>query len=79
MQIRPKAYLHFIWLWRLLRDAIPPPRGDVPAETSPFLIYIAVVLAFLLAILEVDAYRAELESLGLLAHDYPIPAAFFSP
>jgi len=79
MQIRPKTYLHFISLWRSLRDAIPPRRDDVPAQASPSLIYTAVVLALLLAILEVDAHRGELESLGLLGHDYPISAAFLGP
>jgi len=78
MQMRPKAYLHFMSLWRSVRDAIPPHRGDVPAEASPFLIYIAVVLMFLLAILEVDAHRGELESLGLLGGDYSIPPIFLS-
>jgi hypothetical protein len=79
MQIRPKAYLHFISLWRSLRDAIPPHDRDVPAETSPSLISAVIVLAFLLAILEVDAHRGELESYGLLGSAYPIPAAFLSP
>ncbi len=79
MQIRPKTYLHFISLWRSLRDAIPPRHDDVPAQASPSLIYTAVVLALLLAILEVDAHRGELESLGLLGHDYPISAAFLGP
>jgi hypothetical protein len=78
MQIRPKAYLHFISLWRSLRDAIPPHHDDVPAA-SPSLIYTAVVLVFLLAILEIDAHRGELESLGLLGHDYPIPTSFLGP
>jgi hypothetical protein len=79
MQIRPKTYLHLISLWRSLRDTIPPHHGDVPAEASPFLIYTAVVLASLLAILEVDAHRGGLESLGLLGNAYPIPAVFLSP
>ena len=84
MQIRPKTYLHFISLhfvslWRLLRDAIPPRQAGVPAEASPLLIYTAIVLAWLLAILEVDAHRGELESLGLLSSDYLVPAAFLSP
>jgi hypothetical protein len=79
MQIRPKAYLHFISLWRSLRNAIPPHDRDVPAETSPSLIYAVIVLAFLLAILEVDAHRGELESYGLLGSAYPIPAVFLSP
>jgi hypothetical protein len=79
MQIRPKTYLHFISLWRTFRDAIPPHHGDVRAEASPSLIYIVVVLAFLLALLEVDAHRGELEALGILGHDYPIPPAFLGP
>jgi hypothetical protein len=79
MQMRPKAYLHLISRWRSLRHAIPPHHRNVPAEASPSLVYAAVVLAFLLAILEVDAHRIELEAFGLLASDYPIPAAFFSP
>ncbi|APG14513.1 MULTISPECIES: hypothetical protein [Bradyrhizobium] len=79
MQIRPKTYLHFISLWRSLRDAIPPHHDDVPAETSPFLIYTAAVLMLLLAILELDAHRGELELLGLLGNDYPIPPAFLGP
>ena len=79
MQIRPKAYLHFISLWRSFRDSIPPHQGDVRAEASPSLIYAVVVLAFLLAVLEIDAHRGELESLGLSGHDYPIPPTFFGP
>jgi hypothetical protein len=79
MQIRSKAYLHFMLLRRSLRDAIPPRHADVQAEASPLLIYIAVVLVFLLAILEVDAHRGALESLGLLGYGYSIPATFASP
>jgi hypothetical protein len=79
MQIRPKAYLHFISPWRSRRDAIPPHHDDVPRKASPSLIYAAVVLASLLAILEADAHRGELESLGLSGHNYPIPSAFFGP
>ena len=79
MQIRPKTYLHFMSAWRSLRDAIPPHHEDAPAETSPSLIYTTVVLVFLLAALEVDAHRGELESLGLLGHDYSIPATFLGP
>jgi hypothetical protein len=79
MQIRPKAYLHFISLWRSFRDSIPPHQRDARAEASPSLIYAVVVLVYLLAVLEIDAHRGELESLGLLGHDYPIPAAFLGP
>jgi hypothetical protein len=79
MQIRPKTYLHFMSVWRSLRDAIPRLHDGVPAETSPSLIYVAVVLVFLLAVLEIDSHRAELDSLGLLGHDYPIEAPFLGP
>jgi hypothetical protein len=79
MQIRPKTYLHLISLWRSLRDTISPHHEGVPTKASPFLIYTAVVLASLLAILEVDAHRGELKALGLVGSDYPIQAAFLSP
>ncbi len=79
MQIRLKAYLHFISGWRSLRAAIPPHHPDARRGASPGLIYAAVVLAFFLAILEVDAHRSELESLGLLGRDYAAPADFVGP
>jgi hypothetical protein len=79
MQIRPKTYLHFILLWRSLREAIRPHHEDASAKASPSLIYTAVALLFLLAVLEVDAHRGELEALGLLGHDYPISAVFLGP
>jgi hypothetical protein len=79
VQIRPKTYLHLISLWRSLRDTISPHHDGAPAKTSPFLIYTALVLAMFVAILEVDAHRVELESLGLLGSDYPIEAAFLNP
>ncbi|QOZ35087.1 hypothetical protein XH92_28255 [Bradyrhizobium sp. CCBAU 53421] len=79
MQIRSKTYLHFISLWRSLRNSIPPLHGDAPRQASPSLVYVAVVLTFLLAILEVDLHRGELESLGLLANRDPPPAAFLGP
>jgi hypothetical protein len=79
MQIRSKAYLHFISLWRSLRDSMPPHDRHAPAEPSPSLIYAVIVVAFLLAILEVDAHRGELVAHGFLGNDYPIPTIFLSP
>ena len=79
MQIRPKTYLHFIALWRSLRDSISPHHDTAPQETSPLLIFSVVMLALLLAILEADVHRGELASLGLTTGDYPIQAAFLSP
>jgi hypothetical protein len=79
MQIRSKAYLQFIWLWRSLRGLVPPHGGDAPTPTSPSLLYTAVVLALLLAILEIDLHRAELESIGLVRSDYPVEPIFMGP
>jgi hypothetical protein len=79
MQIRPKTYLHFISLWRSLREAVSPHYDNVPAKASPFLILVAIVLALLLAILEVDAHRDELGALGLSGADYPVHATFLGP
>lgn len=79
MQMRPKTYLHFISQWRSLRDTISPHHDAVPAEASPSLIFTVVVLALFLAILEVDAHRAQLELLGLLGTDYAVQATFLGP
>jgi hypothetical protein len=79
MQIRPKTYLHLISLWRSLRDTISPHSVGVPSKASPSLVYTAVVLAFLLAVLEVDAHRGELESLGLLGSDCSTQTVFLGP
>ena len=79
MQIRPKAYLQFISLWRSFRDWMPPHDTSAPVETSPTLIYISVVLAFLLVMLEVDGHRGALEALGLLTDNFPVPSVFLGP
>ena len=79
MQMRSRTYLQFISLWRAFRHWILPQHVHAPAETSPFLIYVAVVLALLLAILEIDVHRGELASLGLLTTYVPIDAAFLGP
>jgi hypothetical protein len=56
-----------------------PHHGEKPAETSPLLIYVAVVLAFLLAMLEADRHQQELESLGLLRNDSAAQSVFLGP
>lgn len=76
MQIRSKTYLHLSSMWRSFRDTISPHHDGVPAKASPSLIYTVVVLALLLAILEVDAHRGELESLG---SGQFVPAVFVGP
>lgn len=79
MQIRSSAHLQFISLRRLLRGLIPPHDNDAPASTSPLVLFTAVVLALLLAILEVDLYWTELESIGLVSNDYPVPPVLMGP
>jgi len=71
--MRSRTYDHFISLWRSFRDWMPPHDEREPAETSPSFIYIAVVLTFLLIILEMDDHRAELEALGLPDRQLPYP------
>lgn len=79
MQIRSKAYLQFIWFWRSLRGFIQPRDDHAPARTSSPLLYTAVALVFLLAMLEIDRHRAELESIGLVRNGYVFDPTFVSP
>lgn len=79
MQILSKTCLQLISLLRSFRGSIAPHDRDAPAETSLALIYAAIVLALLLAILEVDLHRDGLESLGLLTNHHPIETAFMGP
>ncbi len=78
MQMHPKAYLQLIarlWHFRALR---PRSRDPATQEASTLLIFIVVVLALLLAVLEVDLHRALLQSFGL-AGDLGISPIFMSP
>lgn len=79
MQIHPKAYLQR--MWRLWHFRVLPPEDRDPAtrDASPMLICIVVVLATLLAILEVDHHRALLQSFGLLGDPVAIDPIFMSP
>ncbi|MDA9405156.1 hypothetical protein XH79_41320 [Bradyrhizobium sp. CCBAU 45389] len=77
MQLHPRAYLQFISrLWHSL--AHPPRHRDPDAQgASPLLIYIVVVLALLLVILQADVYR--LTSLGPPGDPNGINPIFLSP
>ena len=79
MQIRFKEYLRFISLWRSLGYLRSPNDDNAQSRASPALVFTAVVLASLLAILEIDVHRGELEQLGLLARGFPVEAIFVSP
>jgi hypothetical protein len=66
------------WL-RALHGSISPNEEPSSREVSPLLIFMAVVLALLLAMLEVDLHSAELQSLGLIGGAFPIDPAFKGP
>jgi hypothetical protein len=66
MQIRSKAYEHFISICRSFRDRVSPHDQSVPAQTSSSLVFTTVVLALLLTILEIDLHRTELHLVGLM-------------
>ncbi|RXG84596.1 hypothetical protein EAS61_38555 [Bradyrhizobium zhanjiangense] len=74
MQIRSKALPQSSSLRR-------PIRGDESrAETAhPLLIFSAVVLFTLFAIVEIDLHSAQLQAIGLLGHGVGIDPVFLSP
>jgi hypothetical protein len=76
MHIRSNAYLQMIARLRVLR-ALFSNTEPVAQQTSPLLIFIAVGLALLLAMLEVDRHSAELQAPGLATR--PFPTEFVSP
>lgn len=77
MQLRPKACLQSISRWWHVRDLSPRNRDSSTQEASPLLVYIVVVLALLLAILEVDLHRPP--SVDLPADPNWINPIFLSP
>ncbi|MGY4625547.1 hypothetical protein [Bradyrhizobium sp. USDA 4486] len=79
MQIRPKAYLQLISRLRHLCALLPRNRDPGAQRASPLLIYVVAVLTLLLATLEVDVHRAQLQSLGLLGDPIRIDPIFMSP
>jgi hypothetical protein len=70
MQVRRSLHSKLISLGRAFHDLVAPRDHTNPTETSPLLIFVAVVLALLLAMFEVDQHSAALKSLGLLSDPY---------
>ncbi len=66
-----KVYLRAIW--RLLPARCAAARDEHVSEASPLLILIAVVLALLLAILEIDRHSAQVPSLSAVGHHWRDP------
>jgi hypothetical protein len=79
MQIRSKAYKHFISICRLFRDPVSPQNQSAPTSASPSLAYAAAVLALLLTILEIDLHRVELRLMGLMGDWDQLDPLFFGP
>jgi hypothetical protein len=79
MQIRSKTYLQMISWLRALHDSLSPSKEPSSREVSPLLIFVAVVLAVVLAMLEADLHTAELQSLGLTGIAFPTDPALKGP
>ena len=79
MQIRSKAYEHFILICRSVRDLVSPDDQSIPTPTSPSLAYAAAVLGLLLAILEVDLHQADLHLLGFMSEQDLVDPNLLSP
>ncbi|MGY3037072.1 hypothetical protein ACVIIV_006242 [Bradyrhizobium sp. USDA 4354] len=78
MQGRTGPILRMIARLRVLR-ATDGLQDTGAREASPVLVLVAVVLALLLAILEVDLNSAELQSLGLMGNAFSADPVFKSP
>jgi len=70
MHIRSRTHLKFVSLWRSFGNPMRPLNDEPSTRGSPLLVFTAISLTVLLTILEVDAHRSELQSLGLLTDDY---------
>ncbi|WP_256808297.1 hypothetical protein [Bradyrhizobium sp. Bra64] len=78
MQIQSKTLLQSFSLRRSFQSFTAPDRGR--AETShPLLIFSAVVLLALFAIVEIDLHSAQLQAIGLLSLGTWIDPVFLSP
>lgn len=77
MQGRSRPLRQMISWLRAARVSMIAPNLSA-GEASPLLILTVVVLALLLAILEVDMYSADLQSLGLMGDAFSIDPAFKS-
>ena len=79
MHIRPKAYLHVLSRLRVFRVWLSHGSAPTNQAASPLLIFVAIVLALLLAILEVDLHSAELRALGLLGDSVAASSMLWGP
>jgi len=78
MQGRSGPFLRMMAWLRILRT-LDGPQDPTAREASPFLILVAIVLALLLAMLEVDLNSAEFQSLGSMGNSFSVDPIFKSP
>ena len=79
MQIPSKAYKHFISICRSLHYLLSPDDRSIPKPISRWLAYTALSLAMLLAILEIDLHRAELQLMWLISDRDQTNPILFGP
>jgi hypothetical protein len=79
MHIGSRTYLQVVSLFRSLRAQLASGHDTRAQEASPVLILVAVTLALLLVILEVDLHRAEFQVLGLLGNLNGVDPALLAP
>ncbi|MDA9423395.1 MULTISPECIES: hypothetical protein [Bradyrhizobium] len=78
MQIRSKSLPQSSSLRRGIQSLVAP--AESRTDTShPLLVFSAVVLLALFAILEIDLHTAQLQAIGLLGHGTGIDPVFLSP
>ncbi|MDA9469359.1 hypothetical protein [Bradyrhizobium sp. CCBAU 53415] len=75
MQIRSKSLPRSCSLRRGIQSLVAPAES----RTHPLLVFCAVVLLALFAILEIDLHTAQLQAIGLLGHGTGIDPVFLSP
>ncbi|MGY8638656.1 hypothetical protein RAD15_39945 [Bradyrhizobium sp. 14AA] len=78
MQIQSRALPRGFSLRRAIQGFTTPNQNR--AETShPLLVYSAVALLVLFAIVQIDLHAAQLQAIGLLGHGVGIDPTFLSP
>ena len=81
MQVRSfwRLYARLILWHRSAREGVSARREATEASASPALVFTAIVLFLILAIVQIDLHRDELRALGFLSSEEGIKASFLSP
>ena len=81
MQVRSfwRLYARLISLRWSAREGVFPRGEATEASASQALVFTAIVLFLILAIVQIDLHRDELRALGFLSSEEGIKASFLSP